>query len=56
MGDVYVERASILLPDDLPPGDYQLQWGLFDNIHMRNFALQSPNGPVEAYALPIRVE
>ncbi len=56
VGDVYVERASILLPDDLPPGDYQLEWGLFDNIHMRNFALQSPNGPVEAYALPIRVE
>ncbi|MBK7919942.1 MAG: hypothetical protein IPJ94_27535 [Chloroflexi bacterium] len=55
VGDVYVEQASILLPDDLPPGDYQLEWGLLDNIHAQ-FALQSPNGPVEAYALPIRVE
>lgn len=56
MGDVYIEQMNIPLSADMEAGNYELRWGLFDSIHLRNFAFQSPNGSVQVYAHPLQVE
>jgi len=56
LGDTYVERISIPVPADLPPGEYRFESGVFDCIHMRNYSLHSPGGPVYAISIPVTVE
>ena len=55
LGDVYVEQVSVPVPADIPPGEYQLEIGLFDTIHGANYYLHSPDGPTYALAVPIIV-
>jgi hypothetical protein len=53
MGDVYVERTSVPLPEE--PGQYRLLVGLNDPIHGHNFALNTPEGQEPFLTVPLPV-
>jgi hypothetical protein len=48
LGDVYVQRQTLTVPDEEPAGTYRLHLGLFDPIQQRGFNLNSPTA-VEPY-------
>jgi hypothetical protein len=60
-GEVIVDRHLLELPDELPPGDYQLLAGLYEPIGVRRLAAQNANGealpddqvPLGAVELPL---
>ena len=55
VGDIYVERVSIQLPDDLAVGQSTLEISLFDGIHGQGYSLLPRGGPIRALSIPITV-
>lgn len=53
LGDVYVERIVLPLPDGSAPGNYELAIGLYDPIHGLSFMLNSASGRELFYRLPV---
>lgn len=43
LGDAYVERVALALPDGSAPGNYELAIGLYDPIHSLSFMMNSPD-------------
>ena len=56
-GDRFVQVARLPLPPDLPPGDYTLQFGLYDRADGRRWPVLTPDGQPTAdrLLLPVRV-
>jgi hypothetical protein len=42
LGDVYIQRLILTLPDEQPAGTYDLNIGLFDPVQQRPFNLNAP--------------
>jgi 4-amino-4-deoxy-L-arabinose transferase-like glycosyltransferase len=56
LGDVYIQRQTVPLPDYVEPGEHQLLIGLSNPIDETSFALNSPSGPVPFYLAPLHVD
>ncbi len=54
-GDVYVERTQLELPADIVAGEYQLNVGLFDNVHNQTYEFQLSGGGQESFEIPLKV-
>ena len=56
-GDRFVQVARLPLPPDLPPGDYTLQFGLYDRADGRRWPVLAADGQPSAdrLLLPVRV-
>lgn len=56
LGDVYVERITIPLPELAKPGDYSLEIGLFDSVRLQPYMLFGDGAPIPAYRIPVTIE
>ncbi len=56
LGDVYVHRTTILLPEFVKPGEHQLVIGLGDAMHGTGFSLNSPSGARPFYLMPFQID
>ncbi|MAT97890.1 MAG: hypothetical protein CL608_12160 [Anaerolineaceae bacterium] len=51
-GEVVIDNHGLLIPSDLPPGDYRLQLGLYDLANPANrLPITIPEGTADAYLL-----
>lgn len=55
VGDVYVERVALALPDGSAPGNYELAIGLYDPIHSLSFMMNSPDTRELFYRLLVEI-
>ncbi len=57
-GDRFLQVARLPLPPDLPPGDYTLQFGLYDRADGRRWPVLSPDGQPAAdrLLLPVHID
>jgi hypothetical protein len=56
MGDVYIQRLTLNLPDDASLGQYRLHIGLFDPIQLHSFGLNAPDGQRPFWPTPLQLE
>jgi hypothetical protein len=52
-GEVIVDRHTITLPDDLPPGEYHWQVGLYQLGTGERLPASDPSGPLPDFAVAI---
>jgi len=55
LGDVYIQRQTLSLPDYVEPGEHQLVIGLTNPIDGTSFSLNSPSGPAPFYLAPLHL-
>jgi hypothetical protein len=55
LGDVYIERLRIPVPETIAAGPYHLSLGLFDSIRQSTYHFILPEGQVERYDIPILI-
>lgn len=55
LGDVYVERTLIPVPDTAEPGAYVLEISLFDSVRLQPYTLFDRGSPVPAHRIAVRI-
>lgn len=53
LGDIYIQRMTIPVPDSAAPGDYSLEIGLFDSVRGVAYSLFDDGAAVGSYAIPL---
>jgi 4-amino-4-deoxy-L-arabinose transferase-like glycosyltransferase len=48
-GEVVIDRRALLVPADVPPGDYSLQIGVYDLATSQRLSVTQPGGPQDGF-------